>query len=162
MPHHSLKKSQNLRIKSQGRRRCMELTMYLTLPANISYKSLKTKNLPMQSSYCDHRNFVVWRSPKFTLVRMCWNLTLVTSILRPWWFIVVYTFIPNSPSTSTFLQCLHINSISRNHTNSFTWNFIQICSPSHYPNTANSIKVVSDNSQVYNISAKKIMGMPMF
>ena len=25
--------------------------------SNISYKSFKTQNLPMQNSYCDHRNF---------------------------------------------------------------------------------------------------------
>ena len=25
--------------------------------SNISYKSFKTYNLPMQNSYCDHRNF---------------------------------------------------------------------------------------------------------
>ena len=28
-----------------------------SVPSNISYKSFKTKNLPMQNSYCDHRNF---------------------------------------------------------------------------------------------------------
>jgi hypothetical protein len=27
------------------------------VPSNISYKSFGTKNLPMQNSYCDHRNF---------------------------------------------------------------------------------------------------------
>jgi hypothetical protein len=28
-----------------------------SVPSNISYKSFKTQNLPMQNSYCDHRNF---------------------------------------------------------------------------------------------------------
>jgi hypothetical protein len=28
-----------------------------SVPSNISYKSFKTYNLPMQNSYCDHRNF---------------------------------------------------------------------------------------------------------
>jgi hypothetical protein len=28
-----------------------------TDPSNISYKSFKTSNLPLQNSYCDHRNF---------------------------------------------------------------------------------------------------------
>jgi hypothetical protein len=27
------------------------------VPSNISYKYFKTYNLPMQNSYCDHRNF---------------------------------------------------------------------------------------------------------
>ena len=27
------------------------------VPSNVSYKSFKTQNLPMQNSYCDHRNF---------------------------------------------------------------------------------------------------------
>ncbi len=27
-----------------------------SVPSNISYKSYKTYNLPMQDSYCDHRN----------------------------------------------------------------------------------------------------------
>jgi hypothetical protein len=26
-------------------------------PSNISYKSFNILNLPMQNSYCDHRNF---------------------------------------------------------------------------------------------------------
>jgi hypothetical protein len=28
-----------------------------SVPSNISYRSFKTKNLPMQNTYCDHRNF---------------------------------------------------------------------------------------------------------
>jgi hypothetical protein len=28
-----------------------------SVSSNISYKSFKTYNLPMQNSYCDHRNF---------------------------------------------------------------------------------------------------------
>jgi hypothetical protein len=28
-----------------------------SVPSNISYKSFKTWNLPMQNYYCDHRNF---------------------------------------------------------------------------------------------------------
>jgi hypothetical protein len=28
-----------------------------SVPSNISYKSFKTWNLPMQNSYCVHRNF---------------------------------------------------------------------------------------------------------
>ena len=28
-----------------------------SVPSNIAYKSFKTQNLPMQNSYCDHRNF---------------------------------------------------------------------------------------------------------
>ena len=28
-----------------------------SVPSNISYKSFKTYNLPLQNSYCDHRNF---------------------------------------------------------------------------------------------------------
>jgi hypothetical protein len=28
-----------------------------SVPSNISYKSFETYNLPMQNSYCDHRNF---------------------------------------------------------------------------------------------------------
>jgi hypothetical protein len=28
-----------------------------SVSSNISYKSFKTLNLPMQNSYCDHRNF---------------------------------------------------------------------------------------------------------
>jgi hypothetical protein len=27
------------------------------IPSKISYKSFKTQNLPVQNSYCDHRNF---------------------------------------------------------------------------------------------------------
>jgi hypothetical protein len=29
----------------------------VSVPLKISYKSFKTYNLPMQNSYCDHRNF---------------------------------------------------------------------------------------------------------
>jgi hypothetical protein len=28
-----------------------------SVSSNISYKFFKTQNLPMQNSYCDHRNF---------------------------------------------------------------------------------------------------------
>ena len=35
-----------------------------SVPSNISYKSFKTLNLPMQNSYCDDRNFDSVNQPK--------------------------------------------------------------------------------------------------
>jgi hypothetical protein len=31
--------------------------MFESIPSNSSYKSFKTWNVPLQNSYCDHRNF---------------------------------------------------------------------------------------------------------
>jgi hypothetical protein len=39
-------------------KKCLgELLNNESVPSKISYKSFKTQNLPMQNSYCDHRNF---------------------------------------------------------------------------------------------------------
>ncbi len=47
-----------------------------SVPSNISYKSLKTSNIPTQNSYCGHRNFDSVNQPRESSVQDSTNLSV--------------------------------------------------------------------------------------